>query len=74
MASVASSGTAAAVPFAVRSASIQRKTNETNIQCSLALDVHPTSAPQVINVKTGIGFLDHVSDGRKGMSARRIAH
>lgn len=45
---------------AIRTASIQRKTNETNIECTLALDVHPTHAPQVISVKTGIGFLDHV--------------
>lgn len=46
--------------FSVRTATIQRKTNETNIQCTLTLDVHPTFAPQIINVKTGIGFYDHM--------------
>ena len=46
--------------FAVRSATVERITNETKIQCSLSLDVHPKLAPQSINVKTGIGFLDHV--------------
>lgn len=48
-------------PFAVRTASVERITNETKIQCTLALDVHPKFAPQEISVKTGIGFLDHVS-------------
>ncbi|CAO1617332.1 unnamed protein product [Parajaminaea phylloscopi] len=51
---------AASSGFAVRSATVERITNETKIQCSLSLDVHPTLAPQVINVKTGIGFLDHM--------------
>jgi imidazoleglycerol-phosphate dehydratase len=46
--------------FSVRTATIQRKTNETNIQCTLALDVHPTFAPQTIKVETGIGFYDHM--------------
>lgn len=45
----------------VRTASVERNTNETKIKCTLSLDVHPQSAPQTINVKTGIGFLDHVS-------------
>lgn len=53
------------VPLSIRAATVERKTNETNIKVSLALDVHPTSAPQVINVKTGIGFLDHVSHGEE---------
>lgn len=52
----------AAAAVAVRTASVERITNETKISASLALDVHPTSAPQVISVKTGIGFLDHVSE------------
>ncbi|UZJ51267.1 hypothetical protein CBS101457_000587 [Exobasidium rhododendri] len=52
--------TAAAPEFSVRSATVERNTNETKIKASLALDVHPTAAPQVINVQTGIGFLDHM--------------
>lgn len=56
MASTASAGT-----FEARSATVSRVTNETKIQVSLSLDTHPTLAPQTISVKTGIGFLDHVS-------------
>lgn len=56
MASATSAGT-----FEVRSATVSRVTNETKIEVSLSLDTHPTFAPQTINVKTGIGFLDHVS-------------
>jgi len=47
--------------FEARSATVSRVTNETKIEVSLSLDSHPTFAPQTINVKTGIGFLDHVS-------------
>lgn len=47
-------------PLAVRRAELERNTNETKIKVALALDVHPVSAPQVIVVKTRIGFLDHV--------------
>jgi imidazoleglycerol phosphate dehydratase HisB len=47
--------------FQARSATVSRVTNETKIEVSLSLDTHPTFAPQTINVKTGIGFLDHVS-------------
>ncbi len=47
--------------FEARSATVSRVTNETKIEVSLSLDTHPTLAPQTINVKTGIGFLDHVS-------------
>ncbi|KDN45769.1 putative HIS3-imidazoleglycerol-phosphate dehydratase [Tilletiaria anomala UBC 951] len=54
----AASGTS--VPFSVRSATVERITNETQIQCTLALDTHSTYAPQVIDVQTGIGFLDHM--------------
>lgn len=44
-----------------RTATIFRKTNETDIEVSINLDCQPGSAsPQVINVSTGIGFLDHV--------------
>lgn len=56
-------------PFSVRSAAVERNTNETKIKCSLSLDVHPQLAPQVISVKTGIGFLDHVCLGLKGFSS-----
>ncbi|CEH19314.1 igpd-domain-containing protein [Ceraceosorus bombacis] len=44
----------------VRTASVERITNETKIKCTLSLDVHPQAAPQTISVKTGIGFLDHM--------------
>ncbi|KAJ3190192.1 imidazoleglycerol-phosphate dehydratase [Gaertneriomyces sp. JEL0708] len=40
-----------------KTASISRKTNETDIQIELALDQY---AAQSINVNTGIGFLDHM--------------
>jgi imidazoleglycerol-phosphate dehydratase len=44
-----------------RTATISRKTNETEIEVYINLDCQPGSAsPQVINVSTGIGFLDHV--------------
>jgi imidazoleglycerol phosphate dehydratase HisB len=44
-----------------RTATISRKTNETEIEVYVNLDCQPGSAsPQVINVSTGIGFLDHV--------------
>jgi hypothetical protein len=43
----------------VRSASIVRKTNETDIKITLCLDEDPNVA-QSININTGIGFLDHV--------------
>nr|ADW23571.1 imidazoleglycerol-phosphate dehydratase [uncultured organism] len=43
----------------VRSATVSRKTNETNITCKLALD-HAVGVKQAIDVKTGIGFLDHM--------------
>ena len=43
-----------------RSASIVRKTNETDIKVTLSLDEDPDVA-QSISISTGIGFLDHVS-------------
>ncbi|KAH7869684.1 imidazoleglycerol phosphate dehydratase [Lentinula edodes] len=46
---------------APRTASITRKTNETNIEVSINLDCAPGSQiAQEINVSTGIGFLDHM--------------
>lgn len=47
--------------LSVRSASVTRKTNETDIQVTLTLDSDPTSTSQKIEISTGIGFLDHVS-------------
>lgn len=43
----------------IRTATIARKTNETDVHVALTLDVDP-SAKQTISVNTGIGFLDHV--------------
>lgn len=44
-----------------RKATISRKTNETSIEVSINLDTQPGSGlQQVIDVSTGIGFLDHV--------------
>jgi hypothetical protein len=45
--------------MSIRKASVDRKTNETNIQVSVQLD-HEADEAQKIEVKTGIGFLDHV--------------
>lgn len=64
-------GDGAPSSFSVRSATVERITNETKIQCSLALDVHPSLAPQSITVKTGLGFLDHVSRLRR-MKTRKV--
>jgi imidazoleglycerol phosphate dehydratase HisB len=47
-----------------RKATISRKTNETDIQVELHLDVVPGVDEQIIDVSTGIGFLDHVSEDR----------
>ncbi|ORX36452.1 Imidazoleglycerol-phosphate dehydratase-domain-containing protein [Kockovaella imperatae] len=43
-----------------RSASVSRETSETQITCSVNLDVEPGVKEQVIEVSTGIGFLDHM--------------
>lgn len=45
----------------VRTARISRKTKETDIQLELTLDV-PLGTQQLIQIDTGIGFLDHVSE------------
>jgi imidazoleglycerol phosphate dehydratase HisB len=50
--------------FAPRTSTISRKTNETDIKVSLVLDV-PVGVDQVINIQTGIGFLDHVSTEKR---------
>ncbi|KAH9079435.1 IGPD-domain-containing protein [Lactarius deliciosus] len=53
-----------------RTATISRKTNETEIEVYIDLDSQPGSASQqVINISTGIGFLDHV----RGMSLTLLA-
>ena len=47
--------------MAARTATISRKTNETDIDVYLNLDCQPGSASQqIIEISTGIGFLDHV--------------
>jgi len=44
-----------------RVATVSRKTNETEIHVDLNLDATPGSGiTQVIEINTGIGFLDHV--------------
>lgn len=45
-----------------RTATISRKTNETQIEVFLSLDCSPGSGQaQNIDISTGIGFLDHVA-------------
>ena len=47
--------------MAARTATIERKTNETEIKVAINLDCQPgTGNKQEISVSTGIGFLDHV--------------
>jgi len=55
-----SNGSQRSMSVEIRRASLERNTNETQIQVSIALDTHPEYAPQVIKISTGIGFLDHV--------------
>ncbi|KAF9052688.1 IGPD-domain-containing protein [Panaeolus papilionaceus] len=43
-----------------RQASVSRKTSETEVEVSIDLDALANSQTQVINVSTGIGFLDHM--------------
>lgn len=43
-----------------RVASVERTTSETEISCTINLDHDPVAGKQVIEVQTGIGFLDHV--------------
>ncbi|KAJ1309608.1 hypothetical protein OPQ81_006380 [Rhizoctonia solani] len=47
-------------PANARSATVSRKTSETDIQVTLALDCNPGLSNQTIDVSTGIGFLDHM--------------
>jgi imidazoleglycerol-phosphate dehydratase len=47
--------------MAARTATISRKTSETELEVYINLDCGPGAADaQVIEVSTGIGFLDHV--------------
>lgn len=47
--------------YSPRTTSVTRKTNETSIQVTLNLDATPGSGIlQEIDIKTGVGFLDHV--------------
>lgn len=51
--------------MAARTATIERKTNETQISVAINLDCQPgTGNKQEISVSTGIGFLDHVCFAR----------
>lgn len=46
-------------PTSIRTATVIRKTGETDIKVTLALD-HAPGVKQTIRVNTGIGFFDHV--------------
>lgn len=46
--------------MSARTASVERNTSETQITCTIDLDHVPGVTKQVIEVNTGIGFLDHV--------------
>jgi hypothetical protein len=48
------------IRMAERTASVERKTSETSISCTISLDNEPGVKAQEIDVSTGIGFLDHV--------------
>lgn len=57
--------------MAARTAKIERKTNETEIEIFLNLDCQPGSGnAQEIQISTGIGFLDHV---RSFLPARAVS-
>jgi imidazoleglycerol phosphate dehydratase HisB len=43
-----------------RTATFSRKTNETEIDVVINLDSQLVGSQQVIEISTGIGFLDHV--------------
>ena len=61
------------VIMSARQATISRKTSETEVEVTINLDTQPGSGfDQVINVSTGIGFLDHV--GPVLLSASHGAH
>ena len=45
---------------------MERLTSETKISCYINLDVDPLApaSEHIMDVSTGIGFLDHVSTGK----------
>lgn len=55
--------------MAARTASVSRETSETSISCTITLDNIPGVTEQVIDVSTGIGFLDHVRRCRSWLLA-----
>ncbi|KAI9187824.1 imidazoleglycerol-phosphate dehydratase [Blastocladiella emersonii ATCC 22665] len=60
-ASAASKPAAPAAPLPPRTATIERKTGETDISIQLTLPSHGAPVPNaVIDVDTGIGFFDHM--------------
>lgn len=73
----APSPTSAPARLPQRVATVTRNTNETQIVCSIGLDHTPGLDVQVIDIQTGIGFLDHVSPksdiaGKSERSARAL--
>ncbi|KAG8747636.1 imidazoleglycerol-phosphate dehydratase [Ceratobasidium sp. 414] len=54
----------------IRSATVSRKTSETDIEVKLELDCNPGLKEQIIEVSTGIGFLDHDSALALGQAFR----
>jgi len=49
--------------YSPRIASVTRNTSETSVIISLNIDATPGSGiQQEIDIKTGVGFLDHVRD------------
>lgn len=60
--------------MAARTAKIERKTNETQIEVYINLDCQPgTGNKQEIDISTGIGFLDHVSPSPASLDLRANA-
>jgi imidazoleglycerol phosphate dehydratase HisB len=55
-----------------RTATVERVTGETQITCTIDLDHTPGVTKQVIEVSTGIGFLDHVSDANHRLAPPAI--
>ncbi|KAG9118904.1 imidazoleglycerol-phosphate dehydratase [Ceratobasidium sp. 392] len=54
----------------LRSATVSRKTSETEIDVKIELDCNPGLKKQLIEVSTGIGFLDHDSALALGQAFR----
>ncbi len=58
--------------MSARTATVTRETSETSISCTITLDNVPGVTEQKIEVSTGIGFLDHVSEETREDMGRRI--